>query len=395
MNVKKIKNKINKYMETTTPEQIVKEFKAMGVEFEDLGYTLLFEAIVGSQAHGTATPESDVDKKFVYCQNLESFLGFEYKPHEKIDKDHFGFEIGRFIELLEKADPTALELLFSPEDCIVYKHPVFDLLLEHKSKFLTKKCEKSFCGFAFQQIKRSLGYNKKSNWKEERKERKTVLDFCYVFEHGKSYPIQIYLDKYTLKQEYCGLTKIDHMPNCYGLFYDYSADPTHSTITEPKGYKGIVGDDSNDVRLSSIPKGEVCFNLMYFNKDAYSIHCKEYREYVDWDKKKNENRYAQNLEHGQQYDSKNVMHCRRIVNLCMEIPTTKHLQVRRPPQECEYLLRIKKGKENLHEIVSSAEKDLSLLHERFQNSNLPEMVDEKLTNLILTKIRKKVYGLHD
>jgi len=33
MDTQAIQNKINKYMETATPEQIVKEFEALGVEF--------------------------------------------------------------------------------------------------------------------------------------------------------------------------------------------------------------------------------------------------------------------------------------------------------------------------------------------------------------------------
>ena len=43
-------------------------------------------------------------------------------------------------ELLKTANPTVLELLFLPEDCIIYKHPVFDILIKHRDKFLTKKC---------------------------------------------------------------------------------------------------------------------------------------------------------------------------------------------------------------------------------------------------------------
>lgn len=37
-------------------------------------------------------------------------------------------ELGRFIELLLKNNPNALEVLASPEDCVQLKHPAFDLL---------------------------------------------------------------------------------------------------------------------------------------------------------------------------------------------------------------------------------------------------------------------------
>lgn len=36
MNTQAIKNKMDKYMETATPEQIVKEFEELGVEFDSI-----------------------------------------------------------------------------------------------------------------------------------------------------------------------------------------------------------------------------------------------------------------------------------------------------------------------------------------------------------------------
>ncbi len=34
---------------------------------------------------------------------------------------------------------------------------------------------------------------------------------------------------------------------------------------------------SNQLRLSSIPKGEKCLGVFSFNKDGYSEHCKYYK----------------------------------------------------------------------------------------------------------------------
>jgi predicted nucleotidyltransferase len=46
------------------------------------------------------------------------------------------YEIGRFFELLCKSNPTALEMLFTPEECIMKGHD-FVQRIEH-SKFLSK-----------------------------------------------------------------------------------------------------------------------------------------------------------------------------------------------------------------------------------------------------------------
>lgn len=40
---------------------------------------ILLNAIVGSQAYGTNTPDSDIDMKGVYLQNPMEILGMDYK----------------------------------------------------------------------------------------------------------------------------------------------------------------------------------------------------------------------------------------------------------------------------------------------------------------------------
>lgn len=383
---------MDEYMAKTSPEQVASELEALGVELVPTipdNYTILFEIIVGSQAFGTNTPESDEDRAYVYYQPLEDILGFGYVPFIQLTKDIKAFEIQRFIELLMDANATTLEILYSPEDCIIYQHPAFNILMENRDKFLTKKCEKSFGGFAVQQIKRSKGQNKKMNWEKEKTERKDVLDFCYVFEKGQSLSIKQYLEKNKLKQEYCGLAKVDHMPNCYALYYDDVCD----TFDMDSSFKGIIGEDSNDVRLTSIPKDDKCLTILYFNKDAYSIHCKEYREYQEWLQKRNMTRFVENKEHGQEYDGKNLLHSRRLVNMAMEIPKLGTLNIRRSPDEVKYLLQIKKGEINLEEIIVNAEKDLSLLPVLYQGSNLPDFCDQSLGNGLLVKIRKILYSI--
>lgn len=51
---------------------------------------LIFEAIVGSQSYGTATPSSDEDRKFVYIQHPNEILGFKYQQQQEINKDYVG-----------------------------------------------------------------------------------------------------------------------------------------------------------------------------------------------------------------------------------------------------------------------------------------------------------------
>lgn len=57
---------------------------------------ILLNAIVGSQAYGTNTPDSDIDMKGVYLQNPMEILGMDYKEQINIDKDTCLYEIRRF-----------------------------------------------------------------------------------------------------------------------------------------------------------------------------------------------------------------------------------------------------------------------------------------------------------
>jgi predicted nucleotidyltransferase len=108
---------------------------------------ILFEVISGSRSYGLNTPTSDTDIKGVYYLPKEKFFGLDYIPHVANEtNDEVYYEIGRFTELLLKNNPNILEILASPEDCILYKHPLMENL--RIEDFLSKLCKDSFAGYA-------------------------------------------------------------------------------------------------------------------------------------------------------------------------------------------------------------------------------------------------------
>lgn len=110
---------------------------------------IIFEGIVGSHAYGLNTPTSDIDYKGVFIQPLESILGMGYIEQISDEKNDTTFyEIKRYLELVTTNNPNILELLNLPEDMTIYKHPVYNLVLEHRNIFLTKTCKNSFAGYA-------------------------------------------------------------------------------------------------------------------------------------------------------------------------------------------------------------------------------------------------------
>ena len=366
----------------------------------------LYLVIRGSQAYGTSIPSSDTDFGGVFIQSMDDIFGFKYKEQINDDKnDLVLYELKRFLELCSMNNPNILELLNTPEECILYKHPVFDMILNDRDNFLSKKCANSFGGYARQQIGKAKGQNKKQNWEKDKVTRKDLLDFCYVIEGEKTIPFKkskygdeykggflhkLFSKKYDVRK--FGLANVPHAKDVYAVYYN----------DVPGFYKGLVkvGDEgletpnygiSNQLRLSSIPKGEVSLCNIVYNKDGYSEHCKDYREYQEWLEKRNLQRWVDVTSHGQQIDGKNMMHCRRLVDMAREIAEGKGILVKR--DNAQELLAIRRGEVDLQTLIDYVESEIKEIDQLFKHSDLPNSVDQNLINTLLVKIRKTVYGL--
>jgi hypothetical protein len=285
--------------------------------------------------------------------------------------------------------------LNTPEDCVIYKDPIFDLILENRDKFITKICAKSFGGYAKQQISKAKGQNKKQNWEKDKVTRKTPLDFCYLHRSEKSIPLVDYMNEKGMSQEFCGLSNVPHSRDTYALFYDFKSEETNRSNEYPSlGFKGIAFEDSNQIRLSSIPKDtpkNYFIGHISYNKDGYSQHCKDYNSYQTWLRERNEARWVDVKSHGQKIDGKNMMHCRRLMDMAREIGEGKGINVRR--ENADYLISIRKGEVDLQSLIDHVEKEIVDVDRIFNESNLPDSVDLEFVDNLLVSIRKKSYNL--
>ena len=390
-------------------------------EYLEQNGLILFECIIGSQAYGTQTPTSDVDKKFVYILPQDYILGTGYVEQLNVNKDYTGWELKRFLELMGSSNPTVLELLNTPEDCIITKHPLFQYVLDHKADFITKGCRNSFAGYAVQQIQKARGLNKKQNWEKDKMTRKDVLDFVYVIEGEKSIPWKVWnsgdnLERYIYEEKFCGVVNVPNARDVYAVYFDERAALCHSEVYSEEyrnklkqelkekgypmgfGYKGLVktGEgqnvaESNQLRLSSIPKGETPICNIIYNKDGYSTHCKDYKEYEEWLANRNEQRYVDTQAHGQKIDGKNMMHCMRLIRMSKEIGRGEGIIVRRP--DAKELLAIRRGEVDLDSLIDTAEAEIKEMDRIFEESDLPKGIDPELVNTLLIKIRREFYHL--
>jgi hypothetical protein len=285
-------------------------------------------------------------------------------------------------------------MLAVPDDCLIYKHPQFKRIESLKPQILTKKVRWTFAGYAVDQIQKARGYNKKMNWEEAQMTRKTVLDFCYVLKDGGSMPFKLWMEyeplvNTSITRPHCtqknfGLAAIDHGHDLYAMYFNYNPE------------WGIVSDEevANEVQLWSIPKGQVHVGYLYFNQEGYTSHCKKYKEYQTWLKERNESRFKMNKEHGKNYDSKNLMHCMRLLTMVEEMLDTGEIIVRRPPEHIDLLMRIRRGEMEYEDLLKLAEEKISHLDDKCKNSSLPESVDKELVLNALLEIRRDFYILN-
>ena len=392
------------------------------IEEKAPGAKPLLLVIRGSHAYGTNIETSDTDYAGVFIQSKEDIFGFNYKEQINDDtNDTVIYEIKRFLQLLASNNPTVLELLNTPEDCIIYKDPIFDFVLDNRDKFITKVCAKSFGGYGKMQIQKAKGQNKKQNWEKDKVTRKDVLDFVYVIEGSKSITWKKWNDG-RYEEKFIGVVNVPNAMNVYAVYYDTDAHlyfseniseetriilakqieflKTRKESGQPMGfgYKGLVKTDegqnvaeSNALRLSSIPKGEEPICNIVYNKDGYSEHCKDFKSYEDWLANKNDARWVDVKSHGQKIDGKNMMHSRRLMDMAREIALGLGINVRR--ENAQELIDIRKGKIDLQTLIEQVEAEIIEIDELFANSNLPDKVDESFVNEILIKIRKNIYNI--
>lgn len=375
---------------------------------------LAYKFIRGSVLYNTNIDTSDTDYGGVYILPNEKLLGLPHFYQDQVsDEKHDTtyYEFNRWVELLMKANPNALESLFAPKDKVIGEiHPAVQLIIDNRDLFLTKECFKSLSGYAYAQIQKCRGLNKKCV--QPVMEKKDVLDFCYTFKGQGSQSMKEFLKTYCLKQMYCGLVNIPNMKDVYGVYYDFAAhiyfekpdinevnrlmysdlvkeDATRDIIKSRIknkdffGYSGIVHPNgtSNEVRLSSISKRETPICFMTYNQNGYESHCRKYKEYQEWVEKRNPARYESNLKSN--YDVKNVAHCVRLLHMGKELAEGKGFNVVRT-WDREMILDIRNHKYEYEEIIEYVEKVFAEMKELAEKCDLPKTADiQKVNNLIL------------
>ena len=405
----------------------------------------MVEHIRGSHLFNLNTEKSDIDLGGIFKLPQKYFLQLHNPPEEVSDEKHDTsyYELKRYINLACTANPTVLESLYIPDQFIKFKTREYDYLVENRSLFITKKCYWSYSGYAYAQIKKASGKNKKVHSVEKYVNEEGVKllkkelfagkitpewvkvrfneHFYKFLVKGNSEPVseetswkvmdQVLEDenvKFMLsprREAFCYFvaTYLDsieddtfsRMPFRPSNNFDASTSDCSSVEHMPnlfRVYRNGAGIfKNNQMTFTSIPKEREWadfIGVMSYNADDYMKSNKEYLSFWEWCANRNENRWQNDWDKEQNYDCKNMLHTCRLLLEAEYIVKTGELHTYFEGKERDWLMSIRSGKLEYDFILHWADQKLTNLKEQYEKSNLPDQVNMHKINDLYMNLMK-------
>jgi len=151
----------------------------------DLDRYTIFQCVAGSRAFGTSGPDSDEDLRGIVIAPQEllysPFWSFSGHDEHSDERDLVLYELRKFMKLAAVSNPSIIELLWIPKDCLRVTTHWSDMLMQRRRDFLSIAAKSRFIGYASQQLhKLRLKRDYMKNPPEERPVRED-------FPNSKSY----------------------------------------------------------------------------------------------------------------------------------------------------------------------------------------------------------------
>ncbi len=348
---------------------------------------IIFTCVGGSHAYGTNTPESDIDVRGIFKTDLKKRLSLFSQTEQISDSknDITYYEISKFISLAKDCNPNIIELLWTPDDCIQFKNETMQKIIDNRSLFISKKAKHTFSGYAFAQIKKSKGQNKWVNNPKPNLPPKKE-DFCWFIPKNHNIILQtkntcqplrpIPLKEcisikdqksINLKDYHCA--SLEHVNNTFRLYY-YGDSA-----------KGVFRNEN--LVTESIPLDDEFTNLvglLIYNQQEYEKALKDWKNYWEWKKNRNEDRWKTQEAGEIDYDSKNIMHCIRLLYSGINILKYGEPIVRFEGDRLEFLKSIRKGKFNYEYIMKVADGMMVELEQIYKDSSIQNYVNSESIN---------------
>ena len=120
----------------------------------DLWDHVIYKCVVGSRAYGLDTGDSDTDRRGVYLPPADRHWSLFGVPEQLENKltDEVYWELGKFLTLGLKANPNALECLYTP--LVEHASPLAEELRGLRGAFLSKLVYGTYNGYVMSQFKK-------------------------------------------------------------------------------------------------------------------------------------------------------------------------------------------------------------------------------------------------
>lgn len=115
----------------------------------------IYLTLSGSYGYGTNKEASDIDLRGVLIEPERALFGLDkFEQFEELQTDTVIYGLKKYVLLCSNANPNALELLGTEEDCIIYQNEAGRMLRDNSQLFLSKRVVDSFGHYASAQLRR-------------------------------------------------------------------------------------------------------------------------------------------------------------------------------------------------------------------------------------------------
>lgn len=358
----------------------------------------IFECIVGSRAYGTNTPNSDCDiagvmipdKTFFFgTSKFEQFQGFLPSTYNNIRvEDKTIYDIRKAISLITDNNPNMLDLLATPDHCIIKTTKYWDTFRENKQLFISKRCKFTYSGYSAAQIRRIKTHRKfllEPLVKEPIRSDfglKNISIFPSVQLKSIMYSVTNLVPEH-LKTEFTN--ELDKLYGNYliPLITKYLPEKTRIIAMEllqssaKSQANTLTSADRVFIKDEYIEEAQK--ELAYFNAK------KEWDKYEEWKKHRNKERAETEKKFG--WDTKHGSHCVRLIRMAKEILETGKINVDRTNIDADELKAIRNGQwsyEQLENYTTNMENQLEQLYKTSTLQKSPQI--NKINDILISNI---------
>jgi predicted nucleotidyltransferase len=153
----------------------------------DLNERVIYRCIIGSQAYGLASEQSDIDRRGIYLPPGErhwSLFGVPEQLENHATQEAY-WELQKFLVLALKANPNVLECLYSP--LVEQATPLARELLAMRTSFLSRMVYQTYNGYVMSQFKKmqaDIRNHGQVKWKHVMHLLRLLLSGVEVLRHG-------------------------------------------------------------------------------------------------------------------------------------------------------------------------------------------------------------------